>query len=98
MKEDSVQLSNRIRLLIEYCFASDEHCEAIFMLTQLDEHTRKSTERIQIAAIKCSNGSLEYLASCIDLANSDYRDLLMGAGFGYDIGAHLKWAEEILSK
>ncbi len=37
------------------------------------------------------------LASAVDQANWDWRDLLMGAGFGHDTKAHLEWAHDVLS-
>ncbi len=96
MNDDSIQLTDRIRLLVDRCFVAEEQEEALFILSQLDKTYRES-ERIQVAAIKGASGSLKELASCIDIANADFRNLLMWSGFGEDIQAHLKWAEEILS-
>ncbi|MDX1430168.1 MAG: tetratricopeptide repeat protein [Rhodothermales bacterium] len=48
-------------------------------------------ERIRIAALKVSGGDLEALRKAVDLANIDWRDLLVAAGFAHDTKAHLKW-------
>ena len=47
-------------------------------------------ERIQLAAIRFSSGTLERLDMAIELANSDARDLLMASGFG-DLESHKNW-------
>ncbi len=36
-------------------------------------------------------GQLDKLEEAIKLAQIDWRDLLMAAGFGHDVEAHLKW-------
>ena len=48
-------------------------------------------ERVRFAALKLSGGKLSGLESAVDLANTNWRDLLMGAGFGEDINAHKRW-------
>jgi hypothetical protein len=53
--------------------------------------TPEQLERLQIAALKCSGGSLEKLQEAIRLAQQDWRDLLMMAGFGHDPVAHRYW-------
>jgi hypothetical protein len=50
-----------------------------------------SLERIRFAALKLSAGNLEALRSAVGLANRDWRDLLMAAGFGRDVDAHRSW-------
>lgn len=49
-------------------------------------------ERIRLAAVKCSAGDYSKLEEAVSLANTDWRDLLMEAGFGHDTEAHQKWA------
>lgn len=51
-------------------------------------------ERIWFAVLKLSNGDLSKLRSSIRLANTDFRDLLLTAGFGHNLEAHNKWFEE----
>ncbi len=47
-------------------------------------------ERVRAAALKFSAGSLDKLARATALAQQDWRDLLMGAGFGTP-EAHEVW-------
>ncbi|MEM9190839.1 MAG: hypothetical protein AAGF12_16765 [Myxococcota bacterium] len=49
-------------------------------------------ERVHLAAIKCSEGSLVKLQAAIDLMNADWRDLLVAANFAHDVDAHLRWS------
>src|ERR1700681_1156724 len=51
-------------------------------------------ERFQFAALKLSEGDLDKFDRAIALAKSDWRDLLMAAGFGEDISAHASWLPE----
>ncbi len=48
-------------------------------------------DRLQLAAIRLSRGSLEGLSKATSLAQQDFRDLLMAAGFGEDVEAHKSW-------
>ena len=48
-------------------------------------------ERLRIAVLKLSNGSLEQLIVAIALAQTDVRDALVAAGFGMDPKAHETW-------
>jgi hypothetical protein len=53
----------------------------------------KSVERIQCAALKASGGKLDKLYDAIALAQTDWRDLLVAAGFANDPRAHLDWRD-----
>ena len=48
-------------------------------------------ERIRAAAIRVSAGSLKGLSDAIHLAELDWRDLLVAAGFADDPMAHTRW-------
>jgi hypothetical protein len=48
-------------------------------------------ERIQIACIKLSAGSLVELERAIGVAKIDWRDVLVAAGFADDTRAHQRW-------
>jgi hypothetical protein len=48
-------------------------------------------ERIRFAAIKLSNGRIAGLYDAIALAQTDWRDLLVAAGFAEDVDAHMRW-------
>jgi len=54
-------------------------------------------ERIHFAILKLSSGKLDRLKSAIELAKSDWRDLLVAAGFENDLNAHSVWAENALN-
>jgi len=70
------------KLLVEECGSN---------LPFLSESSAIDLERYRIAALKISHGSIEGLRRAIDLAQADWRDLLMAAGFGHDTAAHLSW-------
>ena len=71
-----------IRLLEEDCGANLPFCEAA---------TSESAERIRFAALKLSRGDLGELRSIVEHARIDWRDVLVGAGFGDDVEAHRRW-------
>ena len=48
-------------------------------------------ERIRFAALKLSNGSLAELTRAVQIAQVDWRDVLVAAGFGHDPRAHEAW-------
>jgi hypothetical protein len=70
------------RLLAEQCGNN------LPFLEKLDE---QGLERFCFAALKLSGGDLSRLRSAIELAKTDWRDLLMAAGFGEDTRAHTLW-------
>jgi hypothetical protein len=51
-------------------------------------------ERVRIAALKVSAGDLQKLAEAMEMANSDYRDLLVTAGFASHHEKHQWWWPE----
>lgn len=67
----------------------DEQCgNNLPFLEEADEY---KLERFRFAALKISNGSLPKLIRAVELAQRDWRDLLMASGFGHDIHAHQDW-------
>lgn len=48
-------------------------------------------ERVQCAALKLSEGQMDKLYDAIALAQTDWRDLLVCAGFAEDTQAHKDW-------
>ena len=87
-----IPLSPATRDRLEILFGDDptarslleaECCDNLLLTTEY--------ERIRIAALKGSGGTLDGLRACIALAKQDWRDLLVGAGFADDIHAHLAW-------
>ena len=51
----------------------------------------KLLERLRFAVLKLSDGTIEGLVEALVLAQTDWRDLLMAAGFGTDVISHLNW-------
>ena len=58
--------------------------------TNISKHPQL-LERIRFAVLKLSRGDLNALQQAIDLAKIDWRDALVGAGFGDDAQAHESW-------
>lgn len=48
-------------------------------------------DRFRFAALKVSGGNLAKLHRAVQLARTDWRDLLMAAGFGESLTAHESW-------
>lgn len=55
---------------------------------------QKDVLRIQCAVLKLSNGTMEKLRTGIREANIDWRDVLMAAGFGPNVTAHVTWLDK----
>lgn len=56
--------------------------------------TPEGLERLRFSVLKMSGGSLEALDRALALAQQDWRDALMNAGFGRDPQKHLSWTGE----
>lgn len=52
--------------------------------------------RLQYAAIKCSDGDVDALRRAIELAEVDWRDLLVAAEFDLDQNAHIRWYSTVV--
>lgn len=94
-----IPLSSLTREKLDAIFAPADRAEAAKLLV---EHCATSLplwrgtkpadfERIRLAVIKLSKGDLLMLERIIEQAHTDWRDVLMGAGFGDDVNAHLHW-------
>jgi len=70
------------QLLIEHCGNNLPFLEALGPV---------ELERFRFAALKVSEGNLKALKEAILIAQMDWLDLLMAAGFGSDITAHSRW-------
>lgn len=51
-------------------------------------------ERIRFAVLKIGAGSIERLRQAVALAQCDWRDALVDAGFGDDPEVHLQWLSD----
>jgi hypothetical protein len=57
----------------------------------LENYDAQQLERFQFAALKLSDGHLDRLYQAIDLAQKDWRDLLVAAEFAHDCSEHQLW-------
>jgi len=48
-------------------------------------------ERVRFAALKLSGGDLRQLERAVEIANIDWRDTLVAAGFGHSASIHREW-------
>lgn len=87
---DSEQQSEIENILISDC--------SYTLIPERDAAWDKLRERVQLGVLKISNGNMDKLLSAIILAQTDWRDLLMAAGFGYSVTEHEHWAQEILEQ
>ncbi|UCG74074.1 MAG: hypothetical protein JSV45_06780 [Chromatiales bacterium] len=60
-------------------------------LPMVDASYHQLAERIQFAVLKLSNGDFRRLTEQTEAAAKDWRDVLMAAGFGENLVAHLAW-------
>ena len=99
-----VELSPTTQKLIAHMFAEDEReeverwleTECADNLPLVGEPDPESLERIRFAVLRASNGELDRIPDLITLAQKDWRDLLVTAGFATSTKEHQLWAERIL--
>lgn len=92
-------ISTETRRRLDILFQSPEREEVARLLAEqcgnnlpfLESLDADGLERFQFAALKLSGGDWSQLQSAIELAKTDWRDLLMAAGFGEDPRAHELW-------
>ena len=97
-----VPLSDETKLRVEALFDENEALLASELLVNecgnnlpfMENVDAVGLERLRYAALKLSGGRLDALRDAIELAKIDWRDLLMAAGFGYDIHTHKRWVPE----
>jgi len=95
----SIPLSPETKRRLEVIFRPEEQDEAAALLVDecgnnlplLEGFNAVQLERFRFAALKLSEGDLGRLYEAVDLAQSDWRDLLVAAGFADDVKAHQKW-------
>jgi hypothetical protein len=97
-----VELSPGTRRRLERLFAPNERATAALLLIRecganlplLEDRDAVGLERFRYAALKVSRGRLPELREAIRLAQVDWRDLLVAAGFAHDPLAHERWEPE----
>jgi hypothetical protein len=95
-------LSPETRRRLEILFPGADRAEAGRLLREecgnnlpfLEALRPVELERFRFAALKLSGGHLEKLREAVELAKTDWRDLLGAAGFAEDITAHTRWLHE----
>ena len=99
-----IELTKKTIGLVNNIFLETDKSEVIELLKNecaenlfLDEKSiDNGIERIRFAAIKFSDGNLDKLYYAINLAQEDWRDLLVATDFANDINAHEVWAKSLL--
>lgn len=101
-RSPGIPLSERTRRLIAKLFSESDG----FIISQClyrsvsdnipdcDDSSPEDMERIRFAILKLTKQSPLNLAVGIYLAQTDWRDLFMSAGFGEDVNRHMKWYDE----
>ena len=94
----TVGLSKRTERRIEALFSDADRATVVRHLEEdcadnigWSDATPDGLERVRFAVLKLSAGDLEELISALVLAQTDWRDALVSAGFGYDPNAHVRW-------
>ena len=95
-----VELTPGTRKRLEMLFVGEE-CELAASVLETEcadnlpfcdaEDRGPLIERIRIAVLKLSEGKLDKLEHSVREAQTDWRDVLVAAGFGDDVAAHLAW-------
>ncbi len=90
-----------ILLIIPVCFPNAENTNYVKKeLKRVGEIFIKRDDsfspRLQSAIIKSADGNIEKFDYYVNLAIIDWRDILMNAGFGFDIDKHNDWIKEKL--
>jgi hypothetical protein len=97
-----VPLTEDTEQLLELVLA-EEHWASAKALLQLrcgsglplmSHATPEHLERLRFAVLKLSQGSMQDLSRAIEAANTDWRDVLVAAGFANDLSAHRAWFNE----
>ena len=97
-------LSPRTKQLVENIFSASHVAEAVERLKQecgnmipfYEDADEFQMERVRFAVIKLSEDQINKMINAINEARFDWRDLFMAVGFGHDVIAHEKWANESL--
>ena len=101
----SINLSTETQRRLEMLFPQEQRREATRLLSEecgnnlpfCQDEDESGLERIRFAALKLSGGDLVRLRDAIQLAKTDWRDLLMAAEFADDPQAHRRWMPKTCS-
>jgi len=92
-------MSPETRRKLEQLFSPEQWSVAIEVLETacgsnlplIEKQGAEGIERVRCAALKLSGGSLEKLQAAVRVAQNDWRDVLVAAGFANSLTAHLAW-------
>lgn len=95
-------LSNRTLELLKKIVSPESQTEVIELLENecadnlpFSESTSpEALERFRFAVLKVGENNMEKLYKAVELAQVDWRDLLVAADFADDVDAHLVWATQ----
>ena len=102
MSGTNYPLRTNVIEIVKKLFEAKEHNTIFEILTEecngelLHSSSEDAIERIQLAVLKLSTGEVDKFLAAAELAQLDWRDVLVAAGFGNDLNAHQKWAEKLL--
>jgi hypothetical protein len=99
IKAMPIPLSPETRRRLDLLFRPKDRADAVELLVKecgnnlpfLEKLDEYQLERFRFAALKISGGDLNKLYRAVELAQRDWRDLLVAAGFGDDVEAHNRW-------
>lgn len=100
-------LSPRTEALLRHLFPEARLCEKVRRkliercgtgMPMCEHSSPEGLERLRFAALKLSRGTFEDLDYAVELANTDWRDVLVAAGFGSGLDAHEQWYAEVLAR
>lgn len=97
-----VKLSETTAIIVEKLFPPEQRDEVRRLLEEecgnnlpfCENSDAHALERIRSAVLKISEGDISQLRQAIKLAKLDWRDVLMGAGFGRSVTAHKEWERD----
>jgi hypothetical protein len=72
-----------------------EQCGPNLPLTDLWDEPQ--FERLRLAVLKLSDGDLAALRRAVGVAQVDWRDVLVAAGFGNSLEGHHQWAHSLMA-
>ena len=84
-------LSDAAKDRIRALYAAADVPEAERLMADFAREMPPFGDRIPFAAIKLGGGDLGRLREAIQLGRTDWRDLLVAAGFADDVHAHERW-------
>jgi hypothetical protein len=72
------------------------HCAASLPGVGDSAEWMELVDRVQLAALRGSGWDMARIRANVALANVDWRDLLVAAGFGQSLSAHIAWQRAAL--